>query len=155
MRTQICNDLLDLNCRDVQEFSLTVSLTADRAKNPGVGSLWNLMDFLRISSNICEGRKALKRKFCFIPRVVSNKCLFYAFISDQVEWLAQNCSISFHDILDTGGHASPAVSLHTCGLCSCVQLLGKEVVFSGGVDSDLDSVVGCTASEEPVNLSVP
>ena len=87
--------------------------------------------------------------------MVSNKYLFYAFISDQVEWLTQNCSVSFHDIRDTGGRASPPVSLHTCSLCSCLQLLGKEVVFFGGVDSDLDSVVGCTASEEPVNLSVP
>lgn len=74
---------------------------------------------------ICEGRKALKRKLCFIPHVVSSKYLFCAFMSDQGEQLAQNSSVPFSNILGTDG---PPVSLHPCSLCSCRQLLGKEVV---------------------------
>lgn len=31
---------------------------------------------------------------------------FYAFISDQVGWSAQNCSIPFHETLCTEGRAS-------------------------------------------------
>ena len=73
-------------------------------------------------------KKALKRKLCFIPHVVSNKYLFCAFMSDQGEQLAQNSSIPFSDIRGTDGHALPPVSLHPCSLCSCRQLLGKEVV---------------------------
>jgi len=88
------------------------------------------MDFLRNINHwhICEGSKALKRKLCFIPPMVSNKYLFYAFIFDWVGWLAQNCSLPFHDTLGTDGHAS-LLSLYTCSMRTCRQLLGEEVFF--------------------------
>lgn len=65
------------------------------------------MDLLRNLNHwhICEGSKALKRKFCFTPHMVSNTYLFYTFIFDRVGWLAQNYSIPFHDTLGTDGHA--------------------------------------------------
>ena len=48
--------------------------------------------------------EALKRKICFLPHTVSNKDLFYAVISDELGWGAQNSSTPFGDVLGAGGH---------------------------------------------------